>query len=730
MDEAVVLEHHRATLTTLPVIDVDGLNDGSDADALAAESGSAPASFRAPCKAEPGPSAAPPSESDARARARACQRRACITTSVIIYWVTVSLVPVWNKYVMRKNRFPYAVCTAMLQLGTTAAALFVISVIKHCTVDRRVACALRHAPDGAAEADGGAANGDGAGGAGERAARELRRLEPPLSALAAPLLPRSLVTARGAKLPAVIHYREAEGLYQYAHEIAISRSRASSVGTCAPAATDGAEEGSEGSGRAHACAQNGASSPAPAAAACPRAHAAPAISWVLGPHLGYKLRAVMPIGLLFGLKYGLTNLVRAAARGAARAAPACARAGGGEGARAAPPSHPRPRRPRPPTRARSQRSAPRAPAGCTAHRGAGAAQGLMLIPTSTHLLLQGTDILWTVLAARCINRERVGLAEAVSCLLCCLGSVCLALHVGGGGGMGASLEAPLVPLLINLASPALLGLCISTLRKATVELMRPDGPLEVRPRGARRGSRAARRGPAPPPLSAPRRPRPPTLPAPTRPWLPGGCRAPQGTMSFGELTCFKLLLSSLTAGLGAVLLEGAFVQQTHSLHSSLSAKDAAEVAKAARAAAASAAAAHVSNATSAAAVPTDGTKPPFWVALAELEGYDLAALLGGSLFVLIFQVCGHTACLPTSQWPRRDAAGRGRGQADGGARSACGGQRATQRARALALTPRPSPAAPGPPGEHHVAHAPHLRHLGRARRWDQDRAAVGDRSAV
>ena len=31
-------------------------------------------------------------------------------------------------------------------------------------------------------------------------------------------------------------------------------------------------------------------------------------SWVLGPHFFWKVKAVLPIGVLFGLKYGITNL--------------------------------------------------------------------------------------------------------------------------------------------------------------------------------------------------------------------------------------------------------------------------------------------------------------------------------------------------------------------------------------------------------------------------------------
>ena len=31
-------------------------------------------------------------------------------------------------------------------------------------------------------------------------------------------------------------------------------------------------------------------------------------SWVFGPHFRYKMYAIAPVGLLFGLKYGITNL--------------------------------------------------------------------------------------------------------------------------------------------------------------------------------------------------------------------------------------------------------------------------------------------------------------------------------------------------------------------------------------------------------------------------------------
>jgi len=60
-------------------------------------------------------------------------------------------------------------------------------------------------------------------------------------------------------------------------------------------------------------------------------------SWLFGPHFLYKLRHVAPVGILFGLKYGITNW------------------------------------------------------------------GLQLMPTDKHLLLQSTDMIWTVAAARVLS---------------------------------------------------------------------------------------------------------------------------------------------------------------------------------------------------------------------------------------------------------------------------------------------------------------------------------------
>eukprot|EP00913_Durusdinium_trenchii_P018340 g17228.t1 len=127
--------------------------------------------------------------------------------------------------------------------------------------------------------------------------------------------------------------------------------------------------------------------PAGPRSVCPRNH-----SWIFGPHFAYKLRHVAPVGILFGLKYGITNW------------------------------------------------------------------GLQLVPVGIHLLLQSTDVIWTILLAAVVNHEDR------SCLI--------GLHAVH------TLEAPFIPLLVNLLPPFLLALCVSTLRTGASELFRLDNRLE------------------------------------------------------------------------------------------------------------------------------------------------------------------------------------------------------------------------------------------------------------
>ncbi|CAK9054094.1 unnamed protein product [Durusdinium trenchii] len=127
-----------------------------------------------------------------------------------------------------------------------------------------------------------------------------------------------------------------------------------------------------------------------------------AASWIFGEHMQYKLRHIGPVGILFGLKYGVTNW------------------------------------------------------------------GLQMIPVGMHLLLQSTDIIWTIFLAEFVNGEDLGLVEVLAALLSAAGSFLIGLHAVD------TIQAPLVPVLVNLLPPFILALCVSTLRMGAQELFRPD----------------------------------------------------------------------------------------------------------------------------------------------------------------------------------------------------------------------------------------------------------------
>ena len=131
--------------------------------------------------------------------------------------------------------------------------------------------------------------------------------------------------------------------------------------------------------------------------------------WIFDEHLLWKLRTVLPVGALFGLKYAVTN------------------------------------------------------------------QGLMMVSTPVHLLLQSTDLVWTMLWAYLINGERIDYVGLTSLLGCVAGTVMLSTQVVSNNGKEVPKryrDVAVLAILMNLLSPILLGLCIATLRSACVELRR------------------------------------------------------------------------------------------------------------------------------------------------------------------------------------------------------------------------------------------------------------------
>jgi hypothetical protein len=131
-------------------------------------------------------------------------------------------------------------------------------------------------------------------------------------------------------------------------------------------------------------------------------------SWIFGPHFGYKLWHTLPIGVFFGLKFGVTNW------------------------------------------------------------------GLKLLSLPTPMLLHSTDLMWTVLFAHLFNKEFLTRYEAVCCLLSLFGTALVALRVQ------EEYDFPIFPVAINLLSPVLLGLCVSTLRLVTQRLLVNDNAHGLR----------------------------------------------------------------------------------------------------------------------------------------------------------------------------------------------------------------------------------------------------------
>lgn len=99
--------------------------------------------------------------------------------------------------------------------------------------------------------------------------------------------------------------------------------------------------------------------------------------------------------------------------------------------------------------------------------------GLAGSATTTHVLLQATDVVWAAVAARCIALESLGST---------LGIVAIAGCAAGAAFVGFTSVAhapphsphPLVALIANLTAPALQGLVIALLRVGVLAAMRRE----------------------------------------------------------------------------------------------------------------------------------------------------------------------------------------------------------------------------------------------------------------
>lgn len=119
----------------------------------------------------------------------------------------------------------------------------------------------------------------------------------------------------------------------------------------------------------------------------------------------YKLRHAAPVGIIFGLKYGITNW------------------------------------------------------------------GLQLVPTGTHLLLQSTDLVWTLIFARICNDERLGFLDGIAAALSCVGAFLVGLNAS------QTLDCSLFALAVNLLTPIALALTVTQLRAGTKVLFDPKNKI-------------------------------------------------------------------------------------------------------------------------------------------------------------------------------------------------------------------------------------------------------------
>ena len=60
-----------------------------------------------------------------------------IAFSTIIYWTSVSLIPVYNKHFFQKSLYPYPVATAGIQLGVVSILLAVLNIVQHIVSSNR-----------------------------------------------------------------------------------------------------------------------------------------------------------------------------------------------------------------------------------------------------------------------------------------------------------------------------------------------------------------------------------------------------------------------------------------------------------------------------------------------------------------------------------------------------------------------------------------------------------------
>eukprot|EP01119_Soliformovum_irregulare_P015493 TRINITY_DN4362_c0_g1_i5.p1 TRINITY_DN4362_c0_g1~~TRINITY_DN4362_c0_g1_i5.p1 ORF type:complete len:263 (-),score=41.07 TRINITY_DN4362_c0_g1_i5:499-1287(-) len=101
--------------------------------------------------------------------------------------------------------------------------------------------------------------------------------------------------------------------------------------------------------------------------------------------------------------------------------------------------------------------------------------GLFLLnDVNVHVLLRSTEIIWVVLSAIVLSRERPSIITIVACMMLIAGSIIISLDFKQG-----THSLPWMPVLINLLSAVAGGLMLALLRRACLRLHERDPTISI-----------------------------------------------------------------------------------------------------------------------------------------------------------------------------------------------------------------------------------------------------------
>lgn len=97
---------------------------------------------------------------------------------------------------------------------------------------------------------------------------------------------------------------------------------------------------------------------------------------------------------------------------------------------------------------------------------------IIVTDSSTHALLGATDLIWILLLARIINKEKLGILEALAVIVCIVGTFLVAYD------KAKAVQDSFVPIFAKLLAPFIGAFCVSTLRSGVKGLYEPSNRLQ------------------------------------------------------------------------------------------------------------------------------------------------------------------------------------------------------------------------------------------------------------